>query len=242
MNEQMTRGRIRGLVVPALAGAVVLPLLVACGGGGSDSATSPDEVFGQAQRKLADTASLQLSLITDDLPKGVEGLVSANGYATDAPAFEGKVKLVYSGFTPEIPVRAVGGKVFAQLPFTSSWSEIDPSDYGAPDPAKLVNGDQGFGGLLDLATDPEKGESVRGGVGNKEVLTSYSAEVPGAAVKKVMPSADAAGDFAAEFQFTESGEIRVMALTGVFYSGKPSLTYTVEFSDYSQDAREITAP
>jgi lipoprotein LprG len=241
MSNLTVRHRSRRLAL-LVTGLLLASGLAACSGGGSDSAKTPDEVFAQAQQRLAETAALQLSLSTDDLPKGVEGLVSADGYATDAPAFDGTVKLVYSGFTPEVPVRAVDGKVFAQLPFTSSWSEIDPSDYGAPDPALLVNGDQGFGGLLDLATDPQKGDSVRGGTGNKEVLTSYTAEVPGDAVKKVMPSADSDGDFAAEFQFTDSGEIRVMSLTGVFYAGKPSLTYTVEFSDYSKDAREITAP
>ena len=48
---------------------------------------------------------------------------------------------------------AVDGKTYAKnsllLP---SGPEIDPADYGAPDPAKLMDVDDGFSGLLAAAT------------------------------------------------------------------------------------------
>ena len=34
-----------------------------------------------------------------------------------------------------MPVVAVDGKVYAQLPLTTGYQDIDPAEYGAPDPA-----------------------------------------------------------------------------------------------------------
>lgn len=236
--SQTTVGRLATLPLSVL----LMASLSACSGSDDDSAgQTPEEIFAAAAAKLSDTAGIDLDLTTSDLPKGVNGLVSAKGRATDAPAFEGTVKLSYSGLTPEVPVVAVDGKVFATLPFTSAWTEIDPSEYQAPDPALLV-GDEGFGHLLGLVESPEKGKSVRGGTDNKEVLTTFTATVPGAEVKRIMPSADESDTFDATFQFDDSDEVRRVELTGVFYAGEDSMTYTVDFSHYSATASPITKP
>ena len=93
---------------------------------------------------LATTSGVDLTLSTDDLPEGVSGITEADGIATDAPAFEGTITVVFAGQSVDVPVIAVDGVVYAQLPFTTGYQDIDPGDYGAPDPAALVSEDDGL--------------------------------------------------------------------------------------------------
>ena len=130
--------------------------------------------------------------------------------------------------------------VFAQLPLTTGYQDIDPGEYNAPDPAGLVTGETGFPTLLPATTDVEEGESVRGGANNEEVLTSYTGTVPGAPMKKVIPSA-AGETFTASYQITDDGELREATFVGAFYPDADEMTYTVTFEDYGTE-KEITAP
>lgn len=243
-----TPGSTRSFQPPLLATAVAVVLagsLTACSGDGDAPVSkdrTPQEVFELAQSKLADAASVDVALETKDLPQGVAGLVKADGTATDQPAFDGSITVMVAGQQPVVPVRAIGDTVWATLPFATTWSQIDPAEYGAPNPAALIDDETGFGSLLALPTDIKEGKSVRGGSDNSEVLTTYTASVPGEAVKKVMPDAEAAAPFAGEFLINAEGELREMSLTGAFYSGKPSLTYTLDFSRYSDTAQEIAQP
>ena len=51
---------------------------------------------------------------------------------TDAPAYDGTLGVVTQLGSFSVPVKAVDGKVYAQIPLTPGWSEVDPADYGAP--------------------------------------------------------------------------------------------------------------
>ncbi len=236
-----TSGRLAATVTAAL---LSVPTLAGCSGdepdAGSGSGKSPEEVLAEASTKLADTTGVDLTLSAGALPEGVSGIAEAAGTVTDAPAFDGSITVVFAGQTAEVPVIAVDGKVFAQLPFTDgAWQKVNPKEYGAPDPASLV-GDEGFPGLLTLTESPEAGSSVRGGADNSEVLTTYSGTVPGDAMDAVIPSSS--GDsFDVEWQVTEDGELRTATMTGVFYPHTDPMTYTVEFADYDIE-KEITAP
>jgi lipoprotein LprG len=207
---------------------------------GSGAAKSPQQVLAAARQKLDGTTGLRLTLGTKDLPKGVSGITEANGVATRAPAFDGTLKVIFGGSSVEVPVIAVGGKVFAQLPLTTGWSVVDLADYGAPDPAAFLGAGTGFSSLLPLTTGLAKGASVRGGTDNAEVLTEYTGTVPGAAMKKVIPSSTGES-FAAVYSVTDTDELRQAAFTGVFYPRSASMTYTVVFAAYGT-TREITAP
>ncbi len=81
-----------------------------------------------------------------------------------------------SGITADADVVALDGEVYAKLPFTSKFVVIDPADYGAPDPADLMDPDGGLSSLLTAAQDVQAGKQVREG---KVVLTSYTGTVPG---------------------------------------------------------------
>jgi len=223
------------LLVPLV---LLVAVLSACGGS-SDGPGDPAQALATAQQKLEDTSGVTFTLSTDDLPDGVQGVKGAAGTVTDAPAFDGTLTVhIVAGAFP-VPVKAIDGKVYAQIPLTPGWSEVDPADYGAPDPAQLLSADQGIPAILAATTDLEKGGQTRGGKDNKEVLTTYTGTVPGSAVAHLIPGAT--GDFKASYALTDDGELRAATLTGVFYDGKPSMTYALELDDYGT-TKDVTAP
>ena len=81
---------LRRLVPVFLAGL----LLTSGCGGGSGSDDDPATALKTAQQKLEETSGVSVSLTTDDLPEGVQGLKSASGTLTDAPAFDGTLGVV----------------------------------------------------------------------------------------------------------------------------------------------------
>jgi lipoprotein LprG len=208
-------------------------------GGGSSSGTDPRTALQTAQHKLEDTSGISLSLRTDDLPDGVQGLKSASGVVTDAPAFDGTLGVVTTLGSFSVPVRSVGGTVYAQIPLTPGWSQVDPTEYGAPDPAQLISADKGVPSLLSATTDPKSGQDVRGGTDNKEVLSTYTGTVPASAVSSIIPGAT--GSFGATYGITSDGELRQVSLNGVFYAGHPANTYTLVLTAYGTTT-DITAP
>ncbi len=232
---------VRRLAALAVATLLTVPTLAACSDNASEAASgkTPQEVLQLASDKLTETSGVDLVLSTGSLPAGVSGITKAAGIATNAPAFDGTITVVFAGQTAQVPVIAVDDVVNAQLPFAPGWQKVDPKEYGAPDPSTLIGAD-GFPGLLAQTDSAEAGESVRGGQGNAEILTTYSGTVPGKAMDSVIPSST--GDsFDVEWQITDDGELRKATLTGVFYPQTDPMTYTVEFDDYGTE-KDITAP
>jgi lipoprotein LprG len=232
----------RALAAPAVLAVIAGLTLGGCSKSDKpvNDGKSPEEVIALAKKNLDETSGLNLKLSTDNLPDGVTGIAGADGVTTSAPAFEGTITVVLSGKSFDVPVVAVDDKVYAQIPLVPGWSDIDPADYSAPDPAQLVTPDHGFSSMLTATEDLEEGDSVRGGADNNEILTEYTGTVPGDTMTSIIPSAQ--GDsFATKYLITDSGELREAELTGVFYPDSPEMTYTVEFEDYGT-TKEIKAP
>jgi lipoprotein LprG len=225
----------------ALAAGVLLLFVTACSGdsGGSGSDEPPADVLAAAKENLDETSGVSLGLHTDNLPDGVTGVEDAEGVGTHDPAFEGTITVVLNGQAFQVPVVAVDGQVHVQLPLAPGWQVIDPSEYGAPDPAQLMNPEHGFSALLSKTTDLERGEQRRGGEDNKEVLTEYSGTVSAAVVKNIIPTAS--GDFETTYEITDDDELRSARLTGVFYEDSEPMSYVVTFEDYGTE-KDITAP
>jgi lipoprotein LprG len=232
----------RHLRLLALA-AVPLLVLTGCSGDddtpGGDEAATPEEVMGLAKKTLDETSGVQMELRTEELPSGVTGISAAEGVGTHDPAFEGTLTVILGGQPFEVPVIGVDDTVYAQIPLTPGWSDVDPADYGAPDPLELMSTDAGFSSLLTQTEGLQEGESVRGGENNSEVLTEYTGTLPGTVVSNVIPSAS--GDFDATYTISDEGELRTLVLTGVFYPETDPITYTLEFDDYGIEP-DITAP
>ena len=200
---------------------------------------SPDEVMKLAKTTLDETSGVNISLKTTDLPAGVTGVKEATGVGVHPAAFEGTLTVPLAGNDFNVPVIAVDNKVYAQIPLTPGWSDVDPAEYGAPDPATLMSPETGFSSLLPATEGLEEGESVRGGEDNKEVLTEFTGTVPDTAVRNILPGAT--GDFDATYTISADGELREAVLTGVFYPNTDSMTYTIGFEDYGSE-KKIAAP
>lgn len=230
------RRRPRSPLAVALVG--VLLLLGACSGGGSDEAEDPAVALDAAKTRLDETSGVRIELSTPGLPDGVSGVMSASGVGIRAPAFEGDITVATSGITADVPVVAVDGKVYAKLPFTTSFEVIDPAAYQAPDPASFMETEQGLSSLLSETSDVTEGEQVRDG---SDVLTELTGTVPGTVVARIIPTADPEASFEAAYTVTDDDELVEAVLTGPFYPDADPVTYTVRFAEYDVE-QEITAP
>ena len=227
----------------ALAVAVLLAAtsLTSCGGDKKDADNGVDatQVLAQAKQKLDDTSGVHLALTTPELPDGVSGVLSATGEVTRAPAFQGELKVMFGGLTATVPVISVGGKVYAKIPpLQLRWEQVDPADYQAPDPATLLDPDDGVPNWLTAAQHVQKGKQKREG---KAVVTVYTASVPGDAVKSAIPTASAERSFDAEFRIDDHDRLVGGTFTGPFYGSGGDVVYDLALSDYGLD-KTIKAP
>ncbi len=216
----------------------MVPLGACSGDGGGGSEESPQEVLAAAKQALDDTSGVTLSLSAEELPAEVDGVLEATGAATHAPAFEGDLTVVVNGLDVDVPVVSVDGTVYAQLPFTTEFAEVNPADYGAPDPARLMDPETGLSSWLVDATGIEEGERVRDG---ELVLSTYAGSLPGAVVDASIPSADESADFPVVFHIDEDGRLRSVEVSGPFYGSKGTVDYTVGVDDYGT-LQDITRP
>jgi lipoprotein LprG len=230
---------MRRTVLAAVAAAFLLAGCSGSDGGHKKAEQTPEQALAAAKKTLDETSGVHFALDSQGVAEGTTALLSGQGVLTDAPAFDGKIVVQFAGLKPEVPVIAVDGKVYAQLPLTTGWQDIDPAAYGAPDPAALMSPDHGLSTMLPATTGLRKGKTVRGGEGNKEVLTSYSGTVPASAAKVIVPTVS--GDVDATYTLTSDDELRQAVLTGDFYGNGKTETYTVTVDHYGTQ-KDIKAP
>jgi lipoprotein LprG len=230
----------RPLLEPVVASALASALLLGTAGcsGGDDDKEGPGDTLASAKSQLDETSGVRLRLTTDELPDGVDGVLDAKGVGTHAPAFDGDIKLLFNGVSVDVPVVAVDGTVWAKIPFTTGFSDIDPAEYGAPDPAALMDPDTGVSTWLTEATAVEKGDQVRDG---EEVLTEYTGTLAGETIAEVIPSADETADFDVTFHLDDDDRLVSADLSGPFYGDAGDVDYTLELSDYGVE-QDITRP
>lgn len=224
----------------AVAVAVSLSLPACSSGDGSSAQTGPQlkARLTTARATLDGAPSLGFDLTTPRLPSGVKGLLEASGTGNHDPAFRGKVKVSVGGSAVSADVVAVDGKVLAKTGFSPSFIPLDPASLGAPDPASLMRSDQGVSSLLTSTTSLEAGKKSRDG---SEVLTSITGALPGTAVQNLIPTASAGGSFDARYRLTDADVLRDATITGPFYAGGKSVTYTIKITASDQSV-VITAP
>ena len=230
--------RLRALVALSVLAPLGLGTLAACGGDEETPELSAQERLAAAKSALDDTEGVRIALEADELPPTVNGLLTADGVGTHAPAFEGDIQVATQGLTAKAAVIAVDGKVWAVLPFTTDYAPIDPADYKAPDPAALMAADGGLSSLLTSAESVEQGEQVRDG---EAVLTEFTATLPGDAVASVIPSAQSDADFDAAFTLGDDNHLSEVTMSGPFYPDAADVTYTIRFSEYGIK-KDIAAP
>lgn len=234
----MTRTRRARPTRRAAAVALLLPLGLVAGCSKDQKAADPAQELAAAKKALDATSGVHLTLKTDHLPSGVNGILTAEGRATHDPAFQGDIRVATGGLTVDVKVIAVGGTVYAVLPFTTNYAVVDPADFGAPDPAGLMDPQTGLSTLLTAGKDVTQGKQERSG---QLVLTTFDTTVPGSTVASVIPSAKRGASFDASFAVDDQHRLHSATLTGPFYPRGGDVTYTITFDDYGVNPT-ITAP
>ncbi|MBA2549909.1 MAG: LppX_LprAFG lipoprotein [Nocardioidaceae bacterium] len=199
---------------------------------------SVEDRLAAARATLDDAESIDFSLVTDELPSGVRGLLSAVGTGIPAPAFEGDVT-VSVGTSIDAEVIALDDVVYADSAFLpGGFTEVDPALLGAPNPADMFDTETGVSNLLTSTVDPEAGEESRDG---EDILTTISGMLPGDLVAALIPTADETGEFAVTYRLTDDDELRDAQISGPFYGDAGDVTYDLGV-DPSDEPVDIIAP
>lgn len=199
---------------------------------GSRSPITPASTLATAKKTLDTTSGVHLNLTSEKVPAKENGLISGEGDGSHAPAFKGTigVRIAVAG-TLSVPVVAVGGQVWAKTPLNPKMTRIDPTQFGAPDPAQIFATDGGFSSLLVATRSPKFGDKKRDG---KDVVQTVTGTLPGAVIKKTLSFGQADATYDAVYLITDKGELRSAKLTGEFYKGADDTSYTVEFTKYGE--------
>jgi lipoprotein LprG len=210
-----------------LAAAV---LLAGCQGDSEPKKADTSELqkrLSAARALIDDAETINVSLATKSLPDGVTGLLSASGQGNHSPAFKGKVKVVTGGSTLSADVVSADGTLKAKTSFSPLYLEIDPASLKAPDPAALLDAENGVTRILDQVKSLKGGDKSRDG---SDVLTTISGTLPGSIVSTIIPSADESATFAVKYRLTDKDELRDATLSGPFYPEGGDVTYTVKLT------------
>ncbi len=205
-------------------------LLAGCQGdsGGKKADTAELQKRLTAARATIDNAeTVDITLSTPSLPDGVTGLLSATGQGNHTPAFKGKVKVVTGGSTLSADVVSADGELKAKTSFSPIYLTIDPASLKAPDPAALLDAENGVTQILVETKALKAGKESRDG---SDVLTTITGTLPGSVVRTIIPSADSSATFTVEYRLTDDDELRDATLTGPFYPEGGDVTYTVALS------------
>jgi hypothetical protein len=228
--------RARSAALLALA-LLAGPLLSGCSGGTS-SESAPD-LLAHAKRTLDDAKTAHFVLDSKGAPDTGTVLVGGEGDIARPASFQGTLKVNTLGSALDLKVISVGGTVYAQLPFTTTYSVVDPAQFGFGDPGALLDPDTGISRLLAKSENAKLGEQKRVG---GEVVQEVTAQIPGDLVQQILTSKDPSTPVQARFSIVpKTGELRRAELTGPFYVAGENATFTVQLSDFGADV-QISAP
>ena len=224
-------------LVALIALLLAAPVLSGCSGGSSGQSAS--DLLAKAKKTLDSTKTLHFVLDSTGAPAGGTALTGGEGDMQRPSSFRGTLKVQVSGSTVDLKVVSIAGKVYAQLPFTSSYSVIDPSSFGFGDPGALLDPKTGISQLLTAVRSPELGAQKRVG---GDVVREVTGDLPGDLVQKLLTSKDASKPVHATFSIaTDSGQPRRVELTGPFFAADKDGTYILQLSKFGADVH-ITAP
>ncbi len=235
--------------IPVLALTLAALVLTGCSGGDDTSDGGGDTAALQArlataQQAIFDAPALDISLATQELPSGVNGLLSASGRGyqgatTEDAAFTGEVNVTAAGTSVKAEVVAVDGLVYAKTGLTPTFLTLDPASLGAPNPSTLLGAEgQGLATILTETEELTDGGESRDG---RDVLTTITGTLPGSVISEFLPTADADGTFPVTYRLTEDDTLADAEITGPFYPGGADVTYTVKLTANDDDS-EITKP
>jgi hypothetical protein len=228
---------LRRVALALIAMLLTAPVLAGCGGG-STGQSAPD-LLAKAKQTLDGTKTLHFLLDGTGAPTTGTALVGGEGDMARPSSFQGTLKVQVGGNTVDLKVISIGGTVYAQLPFTSAYSVIDPKTFGFGDPGALLDPETGISQLLTAVRSPKLGGEKRVG---GQVVREVTGDLPGDLVQRLLTSKDASKPVHATFSIaTDSNEPLRVELTGPFFTADKNGTYTLQLSKFGADV-QITAP
>ncbi|SCX49157.1 lipoprotein LprG [Klenkia marina] len=231
----MRRRSTAAALLTVLAAALALS---GCGGSSSDE--SAGDLLARAKSVLDDASSAHFELTSDGAPPTGNALLGGEGDIARPASFDGTLQVRALGSAIDAEVISVDGTVYAQLPFASGYSVVDPATIGVGDPGALLDPETGISQLLTATQSPELGDESRV---DGEVVREVSGTLPGQLVADLLTSEDPAQDVSAVFSVaTDSGELRQVQLTGPFFSADDTGSYTIVLSDFGADVSIIAPP
>lgn len=229
--------------VTAVVVSAVLALAGCTGGddddGGGGEGDDPQAQLETAGELLDEAESVRFVVEGDDLPDSGTVVIGAEGVAVPPSSFDGEVRIKAGALPATIDVVSIDGQLWAQLPLTSGYQEIDADDLNIGDPAKLIDPDEGVSRLLTSGEEVASGDQVRI---DGEVYDQVESILPGELVGAILTIADPEAEVQATWALDpDTGHLRQATLTGPFYDEGGDQTYTVRLDEYDEPA-EINAP
>lgn len=231
-------GRKWARLAPAAVLAAAAPvLLAACSSPAPvQSATA---LLAQARRVVDTTHSARVTLSSQGAAGASPTVVGAEGDLLRPDSFRGQLTVVQGGLTVNVKVVAVGGVVYVEAPFSSTYTRVDPAAYGFSDPSRILSPDEGVSKLLTASTSAHLGGQDRF---QGQILDEVDASLPGSAVSGTLPDAAPTRPVAAVFGIDPSDhQVRRVVLTGPFYRAATNSTFNVVIDHYGE-AVSIVAP
>ena len=222
-----------------MTAGLLMTTLTACSGSEAPpQKLTASEQLSAARAKVEQAKSMHLTLRSSGIPSSANGVLSADGDGTPAPAFKGTLDARIAGFQAKVEVVAIGTLLYLKLPFTTEFAQVDPKEYNAPNPAQLFATQGGITSLMTTTTNPVEGEKSRLGA---DVLVTITGKLPGDKVASLLSIGDAAKTYDVTYGITDpGGELRSVTLVGPFHKGATS-TYTLTLDKYGAPV-EISKP
>ena len=224
------------LATPVVAMALLASVVTGCSGG---KTANPQSLLSAAKSTLDSTSAAHFTLSsTNATTSGGTTITGGEGDVQRPDKLRGSLDVIVNGFKAQVKVVAVGDQVFAQLPFSTKFSKIDPSTFGLGNPGQLLDPQKGLSSLLSAAA----GAKVTGQQRiNGELVDLVSADVPGSSIP-VLPDADASVPVHMSVAIDpDNHQLRQVTLTGPFIKAGTESTFVVTLTSYGENV-QITLP
>lgn len=215
----------------ALVGGGLFALLTPAACGSSSTGASPQTLLQQSKGVLDSTKGVHFTLQSSNA--GTTGTVIKGGQGdlVRPDSVQGSLDVLVKSLPATVKVVAVGNTVEAQLPFSTTYSKIDPAAFGLGNPADLLSRQRGLSGLLTAGANPQSAgtERISG-----ELLDKIKTSVPGTAVP-LLPDQNPSQPVELVAAIDPSNhQLRQLTLTGPFTSATTSSTYVVTLTNYGE--------
>jgi lipoprotein LprG len=151
----------------------------------------------------------------------------------------GSLKVNVGGLLLPLQVVATGGKFWIMRPFSSTWEEVNPQQYGLNDPALLLDPHSGLTALLSAAGAPTFTGKDRF---NGEELDEIQVNVNGNKVAELLPGGNPSATDQVTLGITDSGhQLRRLVIRGQVVTKTDTSVYTLVFTNYGENLT-VTPP